>query len=214
MSYITDGAIHHRNWNLLLDLNGNGGQIPSGGGGGTFTVTFSFDNPLVTLDFSRTGNLGLFDTGLGTLVSTSLTLGSKINNTVTLTTDSDPSFPKLIEGLTDCAVKIRSNSPVIPALDAIIYAGGTITQDLATDTGAFVASALTPYVFPNLTDSKSVTYDLTSIQASLKAAGGGLLQVLGFSATSNAVGGEPGIAGSYSQQGNINGSITYTYTVP
>lgn len=214
MSYITDGAIHHRNWNLLLDLNGSGGQIPSGGGGGTHTITFSFDNPLTFVDFSNGGVLGLFDTGLGTLVSTSLTLGSRITNDVTLTTDSDPSFPKLIVGITDCTVKIRTNSPVIPSLDAIIYAGGTVTQALETNTGIFMASALTPYVFNGLTDSKSVVYDLTSIQNDLKAAGGGLLQLLGFSFTSSLVGGEPGIAGSYSTKAGFNGSITYTYTTP
>lgn len=214
MSFISSGAIHHRNWNLLLDLNGDGGQTPNGGGGGTFTVTFSFDNPLVFVDFSNNGTLGLFDTNLGTLVSTSLTIGSKITNDVTLTTDSDPSFPKLIVGITNCTVKTRTNSPVIPSIDAIIYAGGTITQDLQTTTGIFMASALTPYVFPGLNDSISVTYDLTSVQNTLKAAGGGLFELHGFSFTSSMVGGEPGIAGSYSTHAGINGSITYTYTVP
>ena len=64
-------------------------------------VSYSFNNPLQTTEISQTGNLGFFDTGLGTLTSVQLTLTGRDETTITLTNNAAQSQTASATGSVD-----------------------------------------------------------------------------------------------------------------
>lgn len=207
MSYITDGAIHHRNWNLLLDLNGDGGQTPSGGGGGSHTITYSFANPLSPVEVAESNSLPLFDPGLGTLTGASITLASTLDSSLDLNCGISATFPKNIKGTTTCDMTFGSSLGV---LDTLIQANNPQTSTATT--GLFLAQQSTNYPFPNLPGSTTQTIDLISILASL--IGVGSFNITGDSLTGTGVLNGVAVTLFTNVLAATNGSITYTYTTP
>ena len=208
MSFISSGAIHHRNWNLLLDLNGDGGQTPSGGGGGSHTITYSFSNALAPVEISTSNNLPKFDPGLGTLTGASITLNTTLDSTLDLNCGISATFPKSIKGTTNCDVTLASSLGVLDALIAPQQ-----PQSSTATTGFFLAQQSTNYNFPNLPGSTSMTLDLVSILASLI----GVAQtftITGDSLTGSGVTNGVGVTLFTDVKAATSGSITYTYTTP
>lgn len=209
MSFISSGAIHHRNWNLLLDLNGDGGQIPSGGGGGSHTLTYSWDNPQAAIEITQLGVVPKFNPGSGTLTGISLTLTNNLTGAVELDC-LGAGFPKNIKWTTICDLFTTCG---IPAVDLLINDIANIFIETTANTGTFLASNGVNYPFPSLPATLSATYDLTPMLASFIGAVGNVT-FTGQTLTSGAVTNGAGVTAIVSTVAGFAGSLTYTYTTP
>lgn len=209
MSFISVSAIHHRNWNLLLDLNGDGGQTPSGGGGGSHTLTCSWNNPQAAVEINQLGVVPKFNPGSGTLTEISLTLTNNLTGAVELDCFG-AGFPKTIRWDTTCDLFTTCG---IPAVDLLINDSGNIFIETTATTGNFLASNGVNYPFPSLPATLSANYDLTPMLASFIGAVGNVT-FTGQTLTSAAVINGANVTPIVSTVAGFAGSLTYTYTTP
>lgn len=208
MSFISQSAIHHRNWNLILDAAADGSS-PYSPSGGPKTLVIAWNNPDVPVEFSQTGVVPKFDPAMGTLTGISLTLTNNLNSSLELDC-AGASFPKLISGNTSCDMETTCG---IPGVDLLINNGSTIFISTAAHTGVFLASNGVNYPFNNMLNSVSATYNLNAFLASfIGAVGTVTFQADSF--TANNVTNPIDVTLIANVLAHFSGSLTYTYTVP
>jgi hypothetical protein len=152
-----------------------------------------------------TGSLDMFDSSTGTLTGVTLTLTGAMASTITAKADTASFF--------DTATTVRMGfDSSVSALDALL---SPLSQFVLTKgpTGDQLLDAGASATYANLTDSKSVTIDLTSILGALEAAGGGSI---GLSCNALALMNNTIIGGNValSQQtdASCGATIAYTFT--
>jgi hypothetical protein len=169
------------------------------------TVSFSFSNPLQTTEITQTGNLGLFDSNLGTLTDADLFLSGLMTTSITLTNTAAQSQTVNATGIVDLLF-----GSSIPALNAILF---PISVGLTASTGSQTLASGATVSFGPFTDSDFLTLDLSAIRPSLSGAGGG-----NFAVTCNSLsglliqGGGGNIVAAQSTVAGCGAEIVYTYT--
>lgn len=114
------------------------------------TVSFSFSNPLQTTEITQTGNLGLFDSNLGTLTDADLFLSGLMTTSITLTNRAAQSQTTNATGSVD--LLFGSSIPALNAILAPIYVGPitastgfqTLASGATVSFGPYTASGSLP----------------------------------------------------------------------
>lgn len=169
------------------------------------TLNYSFSYPLQLTEITQTGNLGLFDTSLGTLTGASLVVSggaemrfsgrnaSTQQQTATLTSSVDLLWSSSLASLNPFLVDTIQMSATSGIQS---FAGG--------ETKSFGLFAI----------SDSYTDDLATVLAALQANGGGSFDVNCKSQSGFLIAGGGGyISSSSSSQAQCGASILYTYDV-
>lgn len=170
------------------------------------TVSYSFTNPVENTEINQTGTLGLFDSTLGTLTGASLNFGAGLSGTITLTLGNSQT-PAQVRGTTTSDIGVNSS---LAALDALF--NGIADLSLSYTTGFVSLTPNSSFTSATLSDSDSLTLDLSSILASLSVAGGGDFGLSCESLSGMGITGGAGFSGgSQTTQGSCEASIVYTY---
>lgn len=170
------------------------------------TVSYSFTNAVENTEINQTGLLGLFDTTLGTLTGASLSFGAELAGTISLTLGNSQTSAQ-VRGTTSSDIGVSSSLAAISGLF-----NGVADLSLSYTTGFQLLAPNSTYTSAVLTDSDSLTLDLSSILASLGAAGGGNFGLSCESLSGLGITGGAGFSGgSQTTQGACNASIVYTY---
>lgn len=169
------------------------------------TVTYSFSNPDEPTDITQTGNLGLFNSALGTLSAIGLTLSGDVSATLSFTNSG--ARAKQFSWTTDTEFSWESS---LGGLNA--YLAGTVLSLQLTTGNQTVAPGGTASFGP-LTNSGSMFVSLpTSLFAELTRAGGGSFGLTCNSSTMSTLTGFGGnLLGSQSTVGGCGASIEYSY---
>lgn len=168
------------------------------------TVSFNFANPLSPTEISQTGNLGLFDTTLGTLTGVSFSYNAGISGDITLTYSGQATGAANIKGTTTSDILFTSSNADIAALlvnPTLTYNSGF--QNLAPGT-----TFQTLTLGSNYNDTIAVGL-LASLQSPI---GGNSFSVSCDSLSGFGIVGGGGFSGgSQNTFGQCGASITYTY---
>lgn len=167
------------------------------------TVSYDFLYPLSTTEINKTGNLGLFNSNLGTLTGASITVDG---SAVFSFTGTNTAQQAQNANLTSSTELFWSSSVV--SLNPFL----TQTLDMSATSGALSYAVGQTISFGPITDSKTYTEDLGGILGSLQTAGGGNFSLncqslSGFSV----VGGGGNIATTQATDAACGASILYTY---
>ena len=168
-------------------------------------VSFYFSNALGPMEIAQSGNLGLFDTSLGTLTGASLRFNGGISGDIQLTYSNLAAGPASVKGTTSSDIGINSSLAVIDALF-----NGIADISLSYTTGFQSMNPGNVYNSPTLTDS-DFTLNVGPL-AALQAAGGGVFSmscdsISGFTLT----GGGGFSGGSQNTFGQCGAEIIYTF---
>jgi len=168
------------------------------------TVSYNFNNPQQTTEINQTGNLGLFDSNLGTLTGAMLTLSNSATLTLSATNTSAQT-----QNANLTAQEFFDWSSSLAALNPLVAT--SIELSVTTGMQSYAAGATRSYGPFTPTASRNV--DLTSLLASIQASGGGAFS-LGCTSLSgiSILGGGGNISTHQSTEAGCGGSITYTYT--
>jgi hypothetical protein len=173
------------------------------------TLSFDFSNPLQTTEIDQKGNLGFFDTNLGTLTGVSLTFLGQNATTLELTNKAAQSQD--VEAI--ATTKLRFNSDLADLNS--LFAGVNPLITLSATTGFVTLAANASQSFGPLVDSDSVvwTSKLDSILGSFTKVGGGDFG-LGCKSVSGITveGGGGNINAGQTTQAACGAKIVYTYT--
>jgi len=172
------------------------------------TVSFNFSNPLQTTEIHQTGNLGLFDSTLGTLTGVTLSFNGANTTMLTLTNNAAQSQTVRATSTTDLFF-----GSTLAGLNALIVAANPVVS-LSATTGFQTLAAGASVNFGPLNDADSVVWgaQLNGILGSFAASGGGTFGVNCDSLSGIAITGGGGNVGSnQSTQANCGAAITYTY---
>lgn len=167
-------------------------------------VSFQYGLPITqsTTEIDQTGQLGLFDSSLGTLTGATLSIFGAATTSITLTNNAAQSQNARATSFVNLAWS-SSNAAVDALLTDII--------ELNFTTGASQAYAVgQTRTFGPLQGSGDFQYDLVSALASLTGSGS-----FGISCASESgvttIGGGGNVASSQSTQAGCGASIVYTY---
>ena len=175
------------------------------------TLSFEFGIPVVesTTEIDQSGNLGLFNSNLGTLTGASLELFGAGTTSGTLKLNDNAGSP---DSLTATISSILSFNSGLAPLDAIVsLPANDVVLQFNVASSSFNIGQTKPY--GPLTDSENITLNLNSILASLQAPGGGTFSVGGTSLSGITVfGGGGNTSSTQDTTAGIGARITYTYT--
>jgi hypothetical protein len=173
------------------------------------TVSFEFGNPLVlaNTEIDQSGNLGLFDTNLGTLTDVEIVLNTAMQGQITLTLGA-ASGPQSVRGTATSDISWNTTlGPLAGALAASTHSLNFTTGFQVLQPGGSFVSAL-------LNDNEQTTLNavLDGFIASFGQAGGGNFS-LGCTSISGLglTGGGGFSGGSETRQAGCGAKITYTY---
>ena len=185
---------------LLGSFTGRLVGTVSGGG----TSTTSFTNSNASVEFSQSGVLNKFNSGLGTLTAATLTI------TVHAVADGDVTRNATAGSYTiNQTIGIDCNlTSDLTALDTLI-SGTPVTLTLS-GTPFSMAPSTTHVFFSSTAGSTSSAIDLASILADVT--GAGTFQIFGDSATGANASGLNIASSTHSEVAGFDASITYTYT--
>ena len=168
-------------------------------------VSFNFSNPLGPMEIAQSGNLGLFDTALGTLTGALLRFDSGISGTIQLTYNAAATGPANVRGTTLSDIGINSS---LGAIDALY--NGIADISLSYTTGFQSMNPGTVFNSPNLA-AAGFLLNLGPL-AALQAAGGGLFSMSCNSLSGFTITGGGGFSGgSQSTFGQCGAEIVYTF---
>ena len=169
------------------------------------TVTYSFTNLFENTEISQTGSLGLFDSNLGTLTGATLLVDGGLQGTIQLALGNSQSASN-VRGT--AATDIGFNSS-LAAIDALF--SGLSDLQLGYTTGFQLMSPNSTYNSPLLSDSDSLSFNISNTSA-LSAAGGGNFTLSCDSISGLTITGGAGFSGgSQTTQGRCGAQIVYTY---
>lgn len=174
------------------------------------TVSFNFSNPLEITEISQTGNLGLFDTNLGTLTGVSLTFTGANETLLTLTNNAANTQTTRATSTTDLFF-----GSSLGGLNGLLGAANPLVS-LSETTGFVTLASGASAIFGPLSDSDSITWvaELAGILASFGQAGGGSFAITCDSLSGIAIqGGGGNIASNQATQAGCGAAIEYTYRV-
>lgn len=172
------------------------------------TVSFNYSNALGPMEIAQSGNLGLFDTSLGTLTGAALRFTSGISGTIQLTYNAAATGPANVRGTTSSDIGITSSLGAINALYnhmadiSLSYSTGfqNLNPGAVFNSPALAATGFVLNVGP---------------LAALEAAGGGLFSMSCSSLSGFTITGGGGFAGgSQTTFGQCGAEIVYTYDAP
>jgi len=172
-------------------------------------VSFDYGLPIVEAitEINQTGNLGLFDSSLGTLTGAVLNISAQATTTLTLTNNAATN----VLGRATSLMEMDWSSG-LAALDALL----TAPDDLLLEFSTGGAQSYTPgqtRTFADLKDAEARSYNLSGILAALTAPGGGAFSLTCTSTTGlTIVGGGGNIASGQSTTAGCGATIEYTYT--
>ncbi len=170
------------------------------------TVSFNFSNALGPMEIAQSGNLGLFDTSLGTLTGASLRFTGGISGDIQLTYSNMATGPANLKGTTTSDIGINSSLSVIDAL----Y-NGVADISLSYTTGFQALNPGGVYNSPTLTDTGFQLNALGPL-AALQAAGGGVFSMSCDSISGFGTQGGGGFSGgSQNTFGQCGAEIVYTF---
>ena len=172
------------------------------------SVSFNFTNPLETTELNQTGNLGLFDSTLGTLTGVSLSFIGSNSTLISLTNNAAQSQRVRATSTTD--LNFGSS---LAALQTLIAAANPVAS-LSATTGLQTVNSGATVSFGPFTGSQTVTWtsELDAILGSFAQAGGGLFALSCTSESGLAIqGGGGNVSSKQETQANCGGAITYTY---
>lgn len=168
-------------------------------------VSFNYGSPIVLSpsEINQTGSLGLFDSNLGTLTAARITVNGAATFLIQGTNFAEAARTASITGATNLAWDSS-----ITALDAFL----NDTIDLSATSGFQTYGAGQALVFGPLGDSDSLSDDLSTILASLQAAGGGQFSLTCESISGLLVqGGGGDIASDVTTNSGCGAEIAYTF---
>jgi PEP-CTERM motif len=171
------------------------------------TVSFQYGLPLVerTTEITETGNLGLFDSSLGTLTAATLQIFGGATTTISLTNNAATAVSGRATGTVDLAW-----TSGLSALDALLI--DDFNFSLPTGANQTYAPGQTRSFGP-LHQDGIFSYDLATILASLSAAGGGNFGITCESTSGiGVVGGGGNLASNQTTTAGCGASIVYTYS--
>lgn len=175
-------------------------------GANAATVSFNFSNALGPMEIAQSGNLGLFDTSLGTLTGASLRFNGDISGDIQLTYSNLATGSASLKGTTSSDIGINSSLAVIDALF-----NGTADISLSYTTGFQLMNPGDVYNSPTLTDS-GFTLNALGPLAALQAAGGGVFSMSCGSISGFGIQGGGGFSGgSQNTFGQCGAEIIYTF---
>lgn len=177
-------------------------------GANAATVSFNFSNPLQTTEINQSGNLGLFNSSLGTLTGVSLSFNGANTTTLSLTNNAQQTQSTRATSTTDLFF-----SSTLGALNGIIVAANPVIS-LSATTGVVSLNAGQTQSFGPLTDSDSVTWSsqVAGILSSFVGAGNFAIGCTSLSGIA-IQGGGGNIASTQATQAGCGAAIEYTYTV-
>ena len=169
------------------------------------TVTYSFTNLFENTEISQTGSLGLFESNLGTLTGATLIVDGGLQGTIQLALGNSET-PTSVRGTTVSDIGFNSS---LAAIDALF--SGLSDLQLGYTTGFQLMSPNSTYNSPLLSDSDSLSFNISNTSA-LSAAGGGNFTLSCDSISGLTITGGAGFSGgSQATQGRCGAQIVYTY---
>ena len=179
------------------------GAMAIGAQAGTVSFNYGSSIPLSATEINQTGNLGLFDSNLGTLTGAFLTVNGQASYSITGRNTASSSQTAAITGFTS----IFWDSS-ISALDAFLL--GSMNLNAGSGFQTYSPNQLS--TFGPLSDSDSLSDDLGAILTSLQAAGGGSFSLACNSRSGTVVQGGGGlIAANVDSQAGCGAEIIYTF---
>jgi hypothetical protein len=170
------------------------------------TLSYSFSNPLQLTEIAQTGNLGLFDSTLGTLTGAQLFVSGTALFTISGTNNDARPHTATLTSSTDVFL-----SSSLLALNPFLAAD---TLSMLSTTGPQTYAPGATISMGPLASTNSYFNDLATILASLSVGGGGNFSVNCNSASGLTVlGGGGNIGTANSAQAKCAASIEYTYDV-
>lgn len=170
------------------------------------TVSFTYSNGLQPTEISQTGNLGFFDSNLGTLTDVSLSISSGTLVSLSITNNASQLFT--ISG-TVFSTFIRDSS--LSALDTML-AGFPRSASVGTGQQAIAAGGTYQLTDVSVIDNLSFSTELDAFQNDFAVVGGGNFTLSCQTLTGLSISGGGGFAGaSSSSQANCGAEVIYTY---
>lgn len=183
------------------------GSALASGANATLTPVSSFSNALATTEIAQSGSLALFDSGMGTLSSFTLTLSGLLVGTLQLQNVAAGSETATISTLSQLFFDSSFN-----VLDALI---AQPTVSLSISPGPQTLASGATVLFGPLTDSDTfvITSSNAGVLAALQQAGGGTFGLTCDSSTGLSVlGGGGNINTTQSTKAACGASIVYDFT--
>ena len=177
-------------------------------GANAATVSYNFANPMQTTEVNQTGNLGLFDSALGTL--TSVTLGFSGANATLLQLTNNAAQAQTVSATATTDLLFGSS---LAALNTLILAANPVVS-LSASIGPTSLASGASVTFGPLTDSDTVVWaaQLNSILGSFSVLGGGDFAITCQSLSGLAVqGGGGNVSSSQQTQAGCSAALEYTY---
>jgi hypothetical protein len=178
-------------------------------------------DPLVRTELEISGELGYFDSNLGTLTGATLLLSSKGTTTITLTNNSTqaqtPTATSSLEFLLGQGPSLEDPTPSplsIPSLNDLVSLPANQPELIfsAFEPGSIAGSGGTA-TSPLLLAETNVSIDLHTILSDLRKPGGGEFILEGFTiAGLSLIGGGGNMGNTQDTFAGFSAKITYTYT--
>lgn len=177
------------------------------------TKSFSFAKVETPADINQTGNLGFFDTNLGTLTGVTLNFLGSQNTVIRLFVNASAPAASTLRGSTITDLTWSSS---LGALDSAINLANPVIS-LSNASGNQLINPGASYTSPLLTNAKTVTWSeatqLSAIVDSFKFNGTNSFTLTCVSASNLSLGGQVGNGGgSNTTNAGCGADITYTYT--
>ena len=181
------------------------------GGAQAATVSFQYGLPIVTsvTEITQSGNLGLFNSTLGTLTSASLTVFGSAVFQFSVTNSAAQSQ---LANVTSSTALSWSSS--VGALNAPLT-GATINLSFSTGATSFAPGVPTPFGPSSQSGNTPFTFNDLPTLTALSAAGGGTFSLTCQSLSGlTVVGGGGNLSIPQQTQAGCGAQITYTYQPP
>lgn len=170
------------------------------------TVSYSFPSLLENMEIDHTGSLGLFDSSLGNLTGATLSVSAEMLGEIMLTYGTSQ-VTSNVRGTNTAEVGFSSSLGAINSLF-----NGIADMTLSYTTGFQSMAPNSQYNSGILSDSDLLTFDLSTVLASLSAIGGGSFDLSCKSLSTLGITGGGGFAGGdQTTQGACGATIAYIY---
>jgi hypothetical protein len=173
------------------------------------TISYQFGLPIIqsTTEINQSGNLGLFNSNLGTLTGASLELFGAGTTSGSLTNGSltTENISALVRS------RLIFNSSISELNSLVTQPANNVLLEFPVAVQSYTAGQTRNY--GPLTDSENITLNLDTILANLQAPGGGTFSVGGLSISGITItGGGGNTSSTQNTTAGLGAKITYTYT--
>ena len=176
-------------------------------GANAATVSFNFSNAFQTTEINQTGNLGFFNSTLGTLTGVKLSFIGGNSTVLSLTNNAANSQTTKATSTTD----LFFGSSLSP-LNALVTAANPVVS-LSETTGFVTLASKASQSFGPLTDSKTIDFTTQANTILASFIGSGDFAITCTSLSGIAIqGGGGNIASTQATQAGCGAAVEYTYT--